>query len=111
VDKATLKQLVVDILADKILGQPQHILSRVLRYIITVSFAQDNSLEPPRCLLLPSVPGEETSDALERLQQGLLLLLLLLLLLICSDKPDAVAEKPCLKPSCTLLAALALHPA
>jgi hypothetical protein len=57
------------------------------------------------------VLGEETSDALERLQQGLLLLLLLLLLLICSDEPDAVAEKLCLKPSCTLLAALALHPA
>jgi hypothetical protein len=79
-------------------------------------FAQHNSPEPPYCLLLPAVLGEEACNVLECLQRWFLLLSLLLLLLIfflvfCSNQANSVADQARPEPGCTLLAALVLHPA
>jgi hypothetical protein len=59
------------------------------------------------------VPGEEARNVLERLQRWFLLLLLLLVffLVFYSDQANAVADQARPEPSCTLLAALVLHPA
>jgi hypothetical protein len=67
------------------LRQPQHVLARLLRCISALSSARHYTPKSLRCQPLPSMPGEEASDADQRSQRRLLLFLLLLFLVLRSD--------------------------